>query len=130
MQEPIWILDEAVLAIHNRQIAEHGGLSGVRDAGALASALGRPRNKFAYGEPGIFDLAAAYGFGIATNHPFADGNKRTAYVVSVLFLTLNGYRVEASQDEKYRTFLHLAAGKLPEAELAAWFKAHCATITS
>jgi death-on-curing protein len=130
MQEPNWVLDETVLAIHNRQIAEHGGLSGVRDAGALASALGRPKNKFAYAEPDIFDLAAAYGFGIATNHPFADGNKRTAYVVSVLFLALNGYRVEASQDEKYRTFLDLAAGNLAEESLAAWFRAHCLPITS
>lgn len=130
MQEPIWVLDESVLAIHNRQIAEHGGLSGVRDAGALASALGRPRNKFAYGEPDIFDLAAAYGFGIATNHPFADGNKRTAYVVSVLFLTLNGYSVQASQNEKYLTFLDLAAGKLQESELAAWFRMHHAPMTS
>jgi death-on-curing protein len=130
MQEPNWVLDETVLAIHNRQIAEHGGLSGVRDAGALASALGRPKNKFAYAEPDIFDLAAAYGFGIATNHPFSDGNKRTAYVVSVLFLALNGYRVEASQDEKYRTFLDLAAGNLAEESLAAWFRAHCIPITS
>ena len=125
MDDPAWILDETVLAIHNRQIAEHGGLSGVRDANALASALGRPKNKFAYGEPSIFELAAAYGFGIATNHPFADGNKRTAYVVSVLFLALNGYRVEAGQDEKYRTFLDLAAGKLSEAELTEWFGTHC-----
>jgi death on curing protein len=130
MQEPIWVLDETVLAIHNRQIAEHGGLSGVRDAGALASALGRPKNKLAYGDPDIFELAAAYGFGIATNHPFADGNKRTAYVVSVLFLRLNGYGVEADQDAKYRTFLDLAAGKLAEAELASWFKANCARLKS
>jgi len=128
MPEPIWVLDESVPAIHNRQIAEHGGLSGVRDPSALASALGRPKNKFAYGEPTIFALGAAYAFGLAANHPFADGNKRTAYVVSVLFLALNGYRVEACQDEKYRTFLNLAAGKLSETELAAWFKTHCAPI--
>ena len=129
MQEPIWVLDDTVLAIHNRQIAEHGGLAGVRDAGALASALDRPKNKFAYADPDIFDLAAAYGFGLATNHPFADGNKRTAYVVSVLFLTLNGYRLEASQDEKYRTFLELAAGNIKEVQLAAWFKAYCTHVT-
>jgi death on curing protein len=124
MKEPVWVLDETVLAIHHRQMAEHGGLSGVRDSGALASALGRPKNKFAYGDPDVFELAAAYGFGIATNHPFADGNKRTAYVVSILFLALNGWRVEASQDDKYRTFLNLAAGQLAEPELAAWFKRH------
>ena len=130
MQEPNWVLDETVLAIHNRQIAEHGGLSGVRDAGALASALGRPKNKFAHAEPDIFDLASAYGFGIATNHPFADGNKRTAYVVSVLFLNLNGYRLDAGQDEKYRTFLDLAAGNLAEEPLAVWFRAHCVPIAT
>lgn len=122
MTEPIWVLDETVIAIHNRQIAEHGGLAGVRDEGALESALGRPKNKFAYEEPTLFELAAAYGFGIATNHPFADGNKRTAYVVSVLFLNLNGQRVVASQEEKYRTFVSLAAGELGEAELARWFE--------
>ena len=130
MEEPIWVLDETVLAIHNRQIAEHGGLAGVRDASALGSALGRPKNKFAYGEPDTFELAAAYGFGIATNHPFADGNKRAAFVVSLLFLTLNGFTVEASHDEKYRTFLDLAAGRLAEADLAVWFKAHCVPVKS
>jgi len=75
MQEPVWVLDDTVLAIHNRQIAEHGGLAGVRDLGALKSALDRPKNKFAYAEADIFELAAAYGYGIASNHPFSDGNK-------------------------------------------------------
>ncbi len=130
MAEPIWVLDEAVLAIHNRQIAEHGGLPGVRDEGALLSALARPQNKFAYETPTLFDLAAAYAFGIASNHPFSDGNKRTAYVVSLLFLSLNGFRVEAEHDEKYTTFLRLAAGEVSEAELADWFKRHAVKIKS
>lgn len=125
MQEPVWVLDDTVLAIHNRQIAEHGGLAGVRDPGALKSALDRPKNKFAYAEPDIYELAAAYGYGIASNHPFSDGNKRTAYVVSLLFLALNGLKVEASHEEKYRTFLNLAAGKIGEEQLATWFKTHC-----
>jgi death-on-curing protein len=125
MQEPVWVLDDTVLAIHNRQIAEHGGLAGVRDPGALKSALDRPKNKFAYAAPDIFELAAAYGYGIASNHPFSDGNKRTAYVVSLLFLALNGFKVEASHEEKYLTFLNLAAGKIGEEQLATWFKNHC-----
>lgn len=122
MREPVWVLDEAVLAIHNRQIAEHGGLAGVRDAGALSSALNRPKNKFAYETPTLFELAAAYAFGLATNHPFADGNKRTAYVASLTFLRLNGFRVKATQEDKYRTFLSLAAGTLAESALAQWFE--------
>jgi len=128
MQEPIWVLDEAALAIHNRQIAEHGGLPGTHDVGALASALNRPKNKFAYETPTLFDLAAAYGFGLATNHPFSDGNKRTAYVVSLTFLRLNGFRVSASPEEKYRTFLSLAAGTLTEPELASWFEQHAVAV--
>ena len=130
MNEPIWVLDETVLAIHNRQIAEHGGLPGVRDEGALLSALTRPRNKFAYEKPTIFQLAAAYAYGLAANHPFSDGNKRTAYVVSILFLHLNGFRIAAAHDDKYTTFLRLAAGEISEAELAVWFKQHAAKIKS
>lgn len=128
MQEPVWVLDETVLAIHNRQIAEHGGLAGVRDFGALKSALDRPKNKFTYAQADIFELAAAYGYGIASNHPFSDGNKRTAYVVSLLFLALNGLKVEASQDDKYLTLLNLAAGQLSETQLATWFETHCRPI--
>lgn len=122
MTEPVWVLDDAVIAIHNRQLAEHGGLGGTRDEGALASALGRPKNKFANGEPSWSELAAAYAFGLATSHPFNDGNKRTAYVVSALFLQLNGIRVTASQEEKYRAFVALAAGELGEAGMATWFE--------
>jgi death-on-curing protein len=128
MREPVWVLDETVLAIHNRQIAEHGGLAGVRDAGVLSSALNRPKNKFAYEDPTLFDMAAAYAFGLATNHPFADGNKRTAYVVSLTFLRLNGFRMTATQEDKYRTFLSLAAGSLTEAALAQWFERNSTAI--
>lgn len=122
--EPVWVLKAAVLAFHLRQLAEHGGGEGVRDEGLLDSALARPQNKFAYEEPDLFELAAAYAYGIATNHPFVDGNKRTAYVTALTFLRLNGFRVEASQTEKYETFIRLAAGELREAGLADWFRAN------
>jgi death-on-curing protein len=120
MKEPVWILENAVLAIHERQIAEFGGSSGVRDAGLLESALNRPQNAFAYKNVDIFGLAAAYAFGLAKNHPFVDGNKRVALVVSRIFLLRNGYDIRASQQEKYETFYGLAAGTLSETELAKW----------
>lgn len=120
--EPVWLLREAVLAFHLRQLAEHGGGEGIRDEGLLDSALNRPLNKFTYEEPDLFDLAAAYAYGIAANHPFVDGNKRTAYVAALTFLRLNGYRIEASATEKYETFIRLAAGDLGEDELALWFR--------
>ncbi len=124
---PVWIPREMILAMHLRQLAEHGGGEGVRDTGLLDSALGRPENKLAYGEPDIFDLAAAYAYGIARNHPFIDGNKRTALVASFTFLYVNGYALETSQDENVRVFLALAAGDLDEDNLAAWFRSHAAT---
>ena len=120
--EPVWLLRNAVLAFHSRQLAEHGGGEGMRDEGLLDSALNRPLNKFAYEEPDLFDLAAAYAYGIATNHPFVDGNKRTAYVAALTFLRLNGYRVDASATEKYETFIRLAAGEMEEMELSDWFR--------
>jgi death-on-curing protein len=124
--EPVWVLDEVVEAIHKRQLAEHGGAAGMRDAGALASALARPKQLAAYAEHGISltQLAAAYAFGIARNHPFADGKKRTAFVVALLFLQLNGYTVSASQEEKFEVFMALASGRLGEDELASWFDAN------
>ena len=122
--EPRWVLRQAVLSFHSRQLAEHGGGEGVRDAALLDSALARAENKFAYGEPDLFDLAAAYAYGIASNHPFVDGNKRTAYVTAMTFLRLNGYRVTASQTDKYETFIRLAAGELDEDTLASWFRAN------
>lgn len=124
MVEIKWLLEETVYAIHKRQIAEHGGSDGVRDNGLLLSALARPQNLFAYSveTPDISALAASLAYGIAKNHPFVDGNKRTALVVSRTFLLLNGFNIEASQEEKYLTFLKLAEGNLTEEELADWFR--------
>ena len=124
--EPVWLETEVALAIHDRQLAEHGGASGVRDAGALESALSRARNQWAYGEDDRCALAAAYGFGVARNHPFADGNKRTAWVLARLFLALNGVKISVAPEEAIRTVLALAAGELSEEELADWFRGHCA----
>jgi death-on-curing protein len=125
--EPRWILDEVVRAIHKRQLAEHGGAGGVRDTGLLESALSRPKHLFAYAEDGIGlpRLPAAYAFGIARNHPFVDGNKRTAFVAALLFLRLNGYDVVAPQEEKHAVFLAMAEGRLGEDELADWLEAKC-----
>lgn len=127
MSNPIvWIATEVALAAHAEQLAEHGGGEGVRDAGALESAMARPRNLAEYGDPDIAALAAAYAFGIARNHPFVDGNKRTAAVVSETFLILNGHALEASDAEVVVAFVALAAGELSEAELADWFRTHLA----
>jgi len=122
MSEPVWIKDDVVLAIHRRQLAEHGGGEGVRDSGLLDSALNKPKNLYNYNnpEPDLAALAASYAYGIARNHPFIDGNKRTAFVVCRLFLKLNGANLTASQEEKYNIFLRLAAGDLSEQELANW----------
>jgi death-on-curing protein len=130
MDEPVWVLDEAVPAIHGRQLAEHGGSAGVRDEGLLASALARPKQLFAHGgaEATLSRLAAAYAYGIARNHPFVDGNKRTAFVVSLLFLRLNGLALEASQEEKYEVFMALAAGRLDEQGLSSWIEKHAAPL--
>lgn len=119
-----WLLKEAVLAMHARQLAEHGGGTGIRDAGLLESALQRPENKASYGEPDIAELAAAYAYGIARNHPFIDGNKRTALVASRAFLLYNGYQVTAAKEDMLKTFLSLASGTLTEEELASWFRSH------
>lgn len=121
-----WVLDTVALAAHAEQLAEHGGADGVRDEGALKSAMARPRNLANYGEADAAALAAAYGYGIARNHPFVDGNKRTAAVVSEAFLALNGYSLTASDAEVVVTFVALAAGELTEAELADWLRAHLA----
>jgi len=124
MKEPRWIEDSVVAAIHSRQLAEHGGLDGVRDPGMLSSALARPKNAFAYSPPksDISALAAAYAFGIIKNHPFVDGNKRTAYVLCRTFLILNGHDLEATEVEKYETFLSVAEGNLDEQQLADWIR--------
>jgi death-on-curing protein len=121
--EPEWILEEAVLAYHQEQIAWHGGGEGVRDMGLLQSAMVRPQNAYHYNQViSLSKLAACYGFGIAKNHAFIDGNKRTALVVTLAFLQLNGFSVRATQEEKYIAFLSLAEGNLSEEQLAEWLE--------
>lgn len=124
MIEPVWIREDVARAIHRRQIAEHGGLDGLRDAGLLTSALDRPRTLLAYGDPAPDPAAraAAYAWGVARNHPFADGNKRTALVLMRLFLRLNGADLVASGADKYDIVMRLAAGALTEAALADWVR--------
>jgi len=117
-----WVTIDVAMAVHAEQLAEHGGAEGVRDARLLASAMARPKNIAAYGNPDAASIATAYAYGIARNHPFVDGNKRTAAVVSETFLVLNGYRLTASDAELVIAFLDLAAGDLSEAELTAWFR--------
>jgi death on curing protein len=117
-----WLAYEAVLIYHDLQISEHGSAEGLRDDGGLRSALARPENLAAYGDPDLFDLAAAYARGIVQNHPFVDGNKRTAFVAAVSFLDLNGQEVSAQEAEAAVVFLRLAAGELDEAELAEWLR--------
>jgi death-on-curing protein len=125
MKEPRWIDPRALLLLHSASLAEHGGLEGVRDEGLLESALGRPRNKFSYeSEWDVFDLAAAYGFGLARNHPFHDGNKRIAFLAVGLFLAINGYRLAADQMDAIQTMLSLAGGKLTEKTFADWVREH------
>lgn len=118
----IWIQEPVVWAIHEAQLAEHGGAVGVRDTGLLASALARPINLVAYGKPGVMECAAAYGIGLSRNHPFVDGNKRTAFVCMELFLALNGYQLEASDVDCVQTMLAVAAGELDEPGLVAWLR--------
>ncbi|MEQ1765602.1 MAG: type II toxin-antitoxin system death-on-curing family toxin [Pyrinomonadaceae bacterium] len=118
-----WLRIDAILAIHRRQIAEHGGGDGVRDIGLLESALARPQNIAVYeSDADIARLAAAYAFGIAKNHPFIDGNKRTSLVACRTFLILNGYQLNATPTEKYLTFLSLAEGSISEEELVDWLR--------
>jgi death on curing protein len=114
MSEPVWIESELVLAIHDRQLVEHGGAEGLRDEALLQSALGRPLNHFAYESSDVVELAAKYTAGIVQNHPFIDGNKRTGFVVGVLFLELNGYRFTASEEAAAHAVLELAAGTMDE----------------
>ncbi len=124
MPDWAWVGREMAVAAHAEQLAEHGGAEGIRDLGLLESALARPQNQVAYGQPDLAALAAAYAFGIARNHPFVDGNKRTAAVVSVAFLLLNGSDCTATPAELSVAFLALAAGELTEDEMADWFRRH------
>jgi death-on-curing protein len=118
----VWVPLDAVLAIHDEQISEHGGIRGLRDLAAVDSALARPRNLLAYGNPDAAQLAAAYAFGLSSNHGFLDGNKRTAYVVAESFLDLNGYAMDAPDEAVVNTMLAVAAGVMPEEQLAEWFR--------
>jgi death-on-curing protein len=125
VKEPIWINKPETLMAHSRQVAEHGGSDGICDEGLLESALNKPRNVFTYEDDcDLPRLAASYAFGIERNHPFIDGNKRTALVVAEGFLRINGLRVISAPEEKYATYLGLAAGEVSEEELAAWFRTH------
>ncbi len=126
MSEPVWLEMDAVLALHDMQLAAFGGPAGVRDAGLLESALYRPRNVLFYetAAPSLARLAAAYAFGLVENHPFVDGNKRTGLVVSFTFLKLNGQRMTASEEDTYQTFINLASGALSEEALADWISAN------
>lgn len=124
MSRWVW-LDPAVLrAVHEEQLAEHGGASGTRDAGLFESALARPENLAAYGAPDAAALAAAYGWGLARNHPFVDGNKRTAFVATELFLMLNSFELAADDAACVLTMLSVASGDMSEDAFAAWIRAH------
>ena len=122
----IWLDPSVIEAVHDEQLAEHGGSAGLRDGGLLDSALARPLQLAAYGEPDAASLAAAYGFGLAKNHPFVDGNKRTAFIAVELFLLLNGWTLAATDADCVMAMLQLAAGEWSEAKFAAWVRAHSA----
>jgi death-on-curing protein len=119
-----WLPREVLIAVHEEQLAEHGGAPGLRDEGLFESALARPQQLANYGEPDVVDLAAASAFGLVRNHPFIDGNKRTGFVAAQLFLRLNGHRIGAPLSECVLTTLALAAGDLDEAAFAAWLRRH------
>ena len=126
MSEWVWLNRDVVIAIHEVQLAEHGGGAGVRDAGLLDSALSKPHQLHHYGEPkpDAAALAAAYGYGISRNHPFIDGNKRTGYVAAELFLRLNGWRLNADDASCVLTMLAVAAGDITEEAFAVWLRTH------
>jgi death-on-curing protein len=119
-----WIHRPALLLLHAESLSEHGGSEGLRDQGLLESALARPENLAAYGQPDFADLAASYGVGLAKNHPFIDGNKRAAFLAVGLFLYLNGYRLRTTQAEATLTMLAVAGSEITEAEFAAWIREH------
>ncbi|VAX16793.1 Death on curing protein, Doc toxin [hydrothermal vent metagenome] len=120
-----WISKHAVIAIHAEQIADYGGASGIYDEGALESALAKPKNLLSYAKPSVFDLAAAYGYGIVQGHPFTDGNKRTGLLVSALFLYLNGWELDAKEAVTADLIFRLADGKVTQKALSRWFEANC-----
>lgn len=129
MDEPKWVRRDAVLVVHDRQIELFGGQYGLRDAGLLDSAITRPKNFFFYENADIVRLSAAYGYGICQNHPFIDGNKRTAFVVAIAFIKTNGFKFQASQVEVVRTMENLADGILSEEAFSDWIKKHSAPLS-
>jgi death-on-curing protein len=124
MQEPEWVSKAVVLALHEEQLAEHGGSPGLRDEGLLESALGKPQNLLSYGQPDLADLAAAYAVGLAKNHAFVDGNKRVLNVVTLTFLLLNGYDLKTDDREQVRVWLAIADGTMFEEGVANWIREH------
>lgn len=124
MTEPVWLSLEVVLAVHDEQLAEHGGLAGIRDRGLLKSALSRPKQLSSHGQPDLAELAAAYAFGLTRNHPFVDGNKRVSAVAAELFLNLNGLDLTANDSEVVAVWLQRASGSLDEAALTSWLRAN------
>ena len=131
MKEPVWIDERDALALHDRLLALHGGAAGVRDDGLLKSALARPQQHRAYvGSTDAVELAAIYTAGIVRNHPFMDGNKRTGFVIGILFLELNGYRFNASEEDAAQAVMALAAGKLDEAGYGDFLRANSARMRS
>ena len=124
MNEPVWVLDTAVLIAHEISLANFGGVDGMREAGLLESALAKPRNVFANGNPSLYELAASYTYGIVNNHPFVDGNKRTGFLAGAMFLELNGLKLVATEPDATATIVGVAAGEISEAELANWYKAN------
>jgi len=124
MKAPVWVRRDVVLAVQEMLLAEHGGAAGLRDEGMLDSALSRPENLFAYGKPTVFELAAAYAFGLAKNHPFIDGNKRIGFATCIIFLELNGYVFTASEVDAVLKTLALAASEMTESAYAIWIQAN------
>lgn len=125
MNEPTWLKREILDEVHADQLKQHGGLPGLRDENALESALARPKNRWSYQSDGdLFDLAAAYGFGLATSHPYTDGNKRIAFLAMYLFLGLNDFELEATQAQVVDVMLELAGGSLEETALGEWLRTH------
>lgn len=127
MKEPVWLTSGIVLAIQEQLLARFGGLEGIRDEGLLESALHRPLQLAAYGTPGIFDLAACYAHGIVKNHPFLDGNKRAGFMAAYTFLGINGWQLEAPEEEAVLQTLALAAGEIDAEEFSAWLARSCST---
>lgn len=128
MKAPVWIRDDIVLALHQRQLSEHSGAPGIRDVGLLDSALNAPKQLFHYKKADIIHLAAAYAFSLASNHPFVDGNKRTAYVCMRLFLRMNGLDILATKEEKIAVMLDLASGKIDRNALSCWLEDHIGNV--